>query len=244
MFGHMFKAIPIAFRMILKDPVNFILAIIPTIIALALYVSTIIYCYRQSDRLAALFRGYIYIGEENDFLAKILTAVAILFVFLIMSWTFVVVVGIIAAPFNSMMSSRIEKRLVLQVEGPNREETFEKINNTLWQTFKNEFKKLFFILIVSVLAFVFHWIPFLYPVGVILIALMLAVQFVDYSWSRSNMTFGACVKDVFKNIVPYSLSGLFFLMMITVPLVNAFISAYATSYYTVLWLYRQNKIAE
>lgn len=240
--NHIFKSFPLAFKMIFKDPVNLLLALFPTVIALFLYFFTVSTIYRNSDRFITMFRGYVYTSDQADLFAKILTAVLIIFLFLLMSWTFIIVVGIIAAPFNSMLSSRIEKKLLLQVSDDSKKEALQKIGQSLGQTFKNEFKKLIFIIIVGAAAFVLNLIPVLYPVGILLVAILFAVQFVDYSWSRHEMNFGACLKDVLINIIPYSISGFFFLLLVTVPIINALVPALATSYYTVLWQYRQNKI--
>jgi CysZ protein len=240
----MFKAVPMAFRAIFRDPINILLAMVPTALALVLYLLTITTVYRNSDRYVAMFRGYIYTADQATILAKILTAVLIIFIFFIMSWTFVVVVGIIAAPFNSMLSSRIEKKLVQhQVEG-DKAGTFQKIGQGLGQTFKNELKKLILVVIVAAAAFILHFFPLFYPLGVFLVAILLSVQFIDYSWSRHDIHFGSCLTDVLKNIIPYGLSGFVFLLLVTVPIINAFVPALATSYYTVLWLLRQNKIQQ
>lgn len=239
---HVLASIPVAFRVIFKDPINLLLSLFPTGIALLLYGLTISTVYRNSDRFVSMFRGYIYTADQADFFAKILTAVLIIFLFFVMSWTFVVLVGIIAAPFNSMLSYRIERKLVQHVTDPDRKEAFHQIGQGLWQTFKNEFKKLILIVLVAGLAFILNLFPLMYPFGIFLVALLLAVQFIDYSWSRHNIHFGSCFGDVVKNIIPYGVAGFVFLMLVTVPIINALIPAFATSYFTVLWLYRQNKI--
>lgn len=238
----MVRSLPLAFKMIFKDPINLLLALVPTVVALALYLFTVTTIYRNSDRFVSWFRGYIYTADQATILAKILTAILIIFVFVVMSWTFVVVVGIIAAPFNSMLSSRIEKSLVTHVLPDGKQETLEKIGQGLGQTFKNEFKKLIFLVLVAGVAFLLNLFPLFYPIGVFLVAVLLSVQFLDYSWSRHDLHFGSCLKDVMLNIIPYSLTGFLFLLLVTVPIINAFVPALATSYYTVLWLFRQNKI--
>jgi CysZ protein len=238
----MFESFPIALKMIFKDPINLFLAFVPTMIALAIYMLTIVSIYRNSDRVVSMLRGYIYTADQATILAKILTAILIIFVFFLMSWTFIIVVGIIAAPFNSMLSSRIERKLVGKVAMDSKDETLKQISGSIGQTFKNEFKKLIFIVILTGVAFLLQIFPLFYPVGVLLVATLLAVQFVDYSWSRHNLHFGSCLKDVLMNILPYVISGFFFLLLVAIPLVNTIVPALATSYYTVLWLYRQNKI--
>lgn len=240
--SHILKSIPLAFKMIFKDPVNLLLAIVPTAIALALYIFTVVTVFRNSDRFISTFRGYIYTADQATVLAKILTAVLIIFIFFVMSWTFVIVVGIISAPFNSMLSSRIEKKLVLHIEGADKTETMKQIGQSLGQTFKNELKKLIFVVVVAAAAFLLNLFPLFYPVGIFLVATLLSVQFIDYSWSRHGMHFGSCLKDITINIIPYSIAGFFFLLLVSVPIINAFVPALATSYYTVLWLHRQNKI--
>jgi len=241
--NHMLKSFPLAFKMIFKDPVNILLSLFPTGIALALYFLTITTIYRNSDRFVSMFRGYIYTADQATILAKILTAILIVFIFLLMSWTFVIVVGIIAAPFNSMLSSRIEKKLVQHVADLDKKEALKEIGQSLGQTFKNELKKLIFIVVVGCVAFFLNLFPLFYPIGILLVSVLLTVQFIDYSWSRHEMHFSACLKDITMNLIPYSISGFFFLLLVTVPIINAFVPALATSYYTVLWLHRQNKIS-
>ncbi len=239
-----FKAFPVALKMIFTDPVNFVLSIFPTMVALAMYIFTIIYTYRNSDRLVSWFRGYIYTADHATWLAKILTAIIIIFLFFIMSWTFVVIVGIIAAPFNSLLSSRIETKLVQKIYmDEDQQKAFQQVKTGMLQTFKNEAKKLVFIVLVAGMAFLLNLFPMFYPLGIFLVAILLAIQFVDYSWSRHNMHFGECVKDVMSNIIPYSMGGFIFLLMVAIPVVNAFVPAMATSYFTVLWLHRQKKIS-
>ena len=159
-----------------------------------------------------------------------------------MSWTFILIVGIIASPFNSMLSSRIEKKLVQKSVEMDKSKTFKEILSGLGSTFKNEAKKIILILLLSIFAFFMNLFPFLYPIGLFLVSLLLAVQFIDYSWSRHELQFSACLGDLTKNIIPYTFAGFCFLLLITVPIINAFVPALATSYFTVLWLQRQNKI--
>ena len=237
------KAFPLSIKMILTDPVNFMLALFPTLVALAIYFLSIVGIYRNSDQISVMLRGYLNSPDQASILAKVLTAILIIFVFFIMSWTFVIVVGIISAPFNSLLSSRIEQKLVQRViMDENHAHAIEQVRSTLAQTFKNEFKKVVFLVLVAGVAFVLNLFPLFYPIGVFLIATLLSVQFVDYSWSRHDMHFGACMKDIGQNVVPYFISGAIFLALVAVPIVNALVPAFATSYFTVLWLYRKKKI--
>jgi CysZ protein len=239
-----FRSIGVSVRMILKDPINLMLTLIPTVIALALYAFTVVWILENSDILVVSLRGYMPSAESATVLGKLLTALLVVFVFILMSWTFVIVVGLIAAPFNSMLSSRIEKKLVERVVETDREWTFKLMLKGIGQTFKNEAKKFIFIGFLSILSFILYTVPLFYPIGILLVSFLIAVQFVDYSWSRHELPFGACLKDATKNIFSYTFGGFFFLLLVTIPIINAFVPALATSYFTVLWLHRQKKIPQ
>jgi CysZ protein len=232
----------LAIKSILKDPINLLLAIIPTILALGIYLWAVVSVFKNSEWLTAFMSQYIDSPEAAGWVGRFFTALLILFIFLLMSWTFVVVVGIIAAPFNSMLSSRIEKQLTHQRVTDSTSKTMKEIFKGLGRTFLTEIKKLIAILIMAALAFLLNLIPLFYPVGVFLVATLLAVQFVDYSWSRHDYSLGACVKDTLRNVLPYGVSGGFFLILVSVPLINALVPALATAYYTVLWLERHQKL--
>ena len=235
-------SLPLAFKMILRDPINLLLAIIPTVLALALYVFTIVSIFKNGQWFTLTIGEYFDSPDTATWIGRVLMALLILFVFLLMSWTFVVVVGIIAAPFNSMLSSRIERMLVGEIVETKASQTLSQMGRSLGRTFVNEFKKLFAIVLVGGLALMLNLVPVFYPIGLFLVATLLAVQFVDYSWSRHEMHFGPCLKDATTNLLSYSISGGFFLVLVTIPVINAFVPALATSYYTVLWLQRNNRL--
>lgn len=237
-----FKSFPTAIRMIFTDPINIILALIPTLIALSIYVFAIVGIFQNSEIVGSLVQNYVPEPVAGEWVGKLLVAIFIVFAFLIMSWTYVLVVGIISAPFNSMLSSRIENLLVGKKVEENRKQTFREILHSIGRTFKDEFQKLFFIVLLTGLAMILNLFPWFYPLGLFILALLIAVQFVDYSWSRHNMRFGVCVKDTFSNALHYAGAGFFFLIMTTIPLVNSLVPAFATSYFTVLWVDRHKRI--
>ena len=63
---HIFKSFPIALRMIFKDPVNLILAILPTLMALALYFSAITYIFWNSTEILSLQQNLYQIYHVYD----------------------------------------------------------------------------------------------------------------------------------------------------------------------------------
>lgn len=232
---------PLAVKTIFKDPVNILLFTIPTLIAIGVYILVGTFIVYNASALTDYVKVYMPHQMNSSFLTYVITAFLMFFFLMLMNWTYVILVGILASPFNDMLSSRIEKKLASETL-PSKEQTWKELFARLKQTFMNEIKKIMFIVILGVLAFVMNYIPVLYPVAIIVSALLLAIQFLDYSWSRHNLTMRQCLIDLLRNFFPYSFTGFIFLLFVSVPIINAFVPAFATSYFTVLWLYRQNKI--
>jgi CysZ protein len=239
-----FSSMPLAVRMIVRNPVNLILALIPTMIALAIYVFTIVTIFQNADYFAEIARNYFPDRQTAGWVGKLLTAIFIVFVFLIMSWTYVLVVGIIAAPFNSLLSSRIEALLTGKPLEDHSKKSFSEKLSALGRIFIDEFQKLIFIVFLTIIAMLLNLFPLFYPLGIFILALLIAVQFVDYSWSRHDLRFRECARDVLNNTLPYAGSGFLFLILITVPIINSLVPALATSYFTVLWLNRQKRLPQ
>jgi uncharacterized protein involved in cysteine biosynthesis len=217
--------------MIYSDPINLLLAIIPTIMAIVLYLLVVVATYRNSEKLISFFKDYIHTSEHADLLAKILTGILIVLIFILMSWTFVLVVGIISSPFNSVLSARIEKRL-----RPTSKIQDRSLFQSILFSLKNEFKKVLVILCLTFLAITLNFLPLLYPVSLFLTSLLIASQFLDYNWSRHEMPFGKCFKEVTSHWAIYGISGFGFLLLVSIPIINALVPALATSYFTVLWV--------
>src|SRR5690554_503871 len=237
------KILPLSLKLIFKDPINLLLAIIPTILALSIYIFFIALIFKNSDYFGVLLQDWIPDPKTAGWVGKLITAIFIIFMFLIMSWTFILLSGIISAPFNSLLSSRIEEKLAGRAISSDAKQSFTTMLKGLGKTFINEAKKIIFIIILTGLAFLLNLFPLFYPLGIFLLALVLSLQFIDYSWSRHDMSFSQCVSDLFKNIFSYGGYGLVFLVLITIPIVNALVPAFATSFFTVLWLDRQKRIA-
>ena len=236
------KLIPLSLRLIFKDPINLLLAIIPTLLSLSIYIFLIVLIFKNSDYFGVAVQNWIPDPQTAGWIGKLITAIFVIFMFLIMSWSFILVSGIISSPFNSLLSSRIEQKLSGLVPSTDTQKSFSLILKNLGATFINEAKKLIFIIALTALAFILNLFPLFYPVGIFLLALILSIQFIDYSWSRHDMSFTQCVGDLFKNIFSYGGYGLVFLVMITIPLINALVPAFATSFFTVLWLKRQKRL--
>ncbi len=224
-----------------RDKVNVILLLIPLLIGIVVYFAagTLIY-----GSLYKLGMGYMTawitsgtMGTIIAYLAKILFS--ILFYFLI-NFTFVLVVTVIASPFNDLLSSRIEKLYKEQeVEGIGT--AFKNIFSKIVFVLFNELKKITFIIILTIASFILGYVPFLLPLSVVISGLLLAVEFLDYSWSRHDLAFSDCFKELKRNFIVYTISGLCFLVLVTIPVINLFVPALATSFFTLMYLKKNLK---
>jgi len=237
------KSFKLGLKAILSDPVNILLAVIPSLLSLFFYIFGIMAVLSNSDVFYSFFKNNLYSSDSADLFTKILTALLVILIFFILNWTFILVVGIISCPFNSLLSHRVEQKIVLgHAMGEEQKKAMSEMKVSVMRTIKNELKKMIFLAVMTVFVFIINFLPFFYPLGVVLVALLLAIQFLDYSWSRHQLSFLDCMRDVIGNFFTYILCGGIFLTLISIPLINAFVPSMATSFFTVLWLGRQNKI--
>ncbi|MGK0367565.1 MAG: CysZ protein [Thermoproteota archaeon] len=236
MVKSMFTSLTPSIRYILKDKVNFTLASIPVAIGVALYLFLGKWMYGSVLTSGQeMIKSKISEGTLGSALYWIIAAVMTVILFFIINWTFVLIVSVIASPFNDLISSRIEK--LMNGETPEDLSSgfttmLKNLSSTLW----NESKKLILILILTAVAFGISFIPLLVPVSIALSAILLSVQFLDYSWARHQMTVSECFGNVTTNLVTYLLMGGLFMICVSIPVINLVIPALATSYYTVYFV--------
>ncbi len=221
---------------IFQDKINFILALIPIIIGIVLYVLLGSWVFGSlMEQGNAWIEGLTGEGATGSILTVIAGIILSVLLYLIISWTFVLIVTVVASPFNDMLSRRTERKM----KGEELESfaaSFAIIGSTFFKTIFTEIQKISFILVLSLLAFAMGYIPLLTPISLIITVLLLAVGFVDYSWSRHNIPFGMCFKDLKSNFLNYGFGGAFFFVLISIPVVNLIVSPWATSYFTMLWV--------
>ena len=99
-----------AVKYIIKDKVNLLFTVIPLSIGTTLYFFLGKWMYGSVlDQGKALIKEKISQGGLGDFLYYLIMAIMTVVLFFVINWTFVLVVSVIASPFNDMISSRIEK---------------------------------------------------------------------------------------------------------------------------------------
>lgn len=225
-----------AFRLIVKDKVSLTLALIPIFIGIVLFVLLGVSMFSSVHTLGSEYiNDYLGTGTLGEVAKWIVSLILSVLLYFIVNFTFVLIVSIIASPFNDILSNRIEKQM-LGEELPSFSESMKGSMSNLVKTIVTESKKVTIILGITMMAAVIGFIPFLSPLSILLSAIVLSTEFIDFSWSRHNMEFKECRTEYRKNILSYSFGGLFFMLLVSIPLVNIIVPSYGTSYFTVLWV--------
>lgn len=236
MFRNAVTSFKPASQNILGNKVNILLAIIPIVFGILIYFFLGAWVYGSvMDYGKQLIEQYITTDSVGSFVYYFVAAIFTVMLYFLINWTFVLIISIIASPFNDMLSRRIEKTIKGQ-ELDSLAESFTKIGGSFFLTIFNELKKVSFIIILSLVSLVFGYIPLLTPVSILITVLLLSIEFIDFSWSRHHLSFSSCFADLRRNIIGYSFGGGFFFILISIPVVNLIVSPLATSYFTVLWI--------
>lgn len=216
-----------AFNILRTDKKLILISMIPLIIGFVAYYFLGNYIFTDLKQM-----GMEYLKtkiEINSYVGAFLTGlIAILYAFFI-SFTFFIFISLIASPFNDVISSMVEKKYNPNVV----EETLATSLKRFPKIMVNEFKKVAFIIILSVLNLVLSFV--FAPLSIFLGGVILSVSFVDYSWSRNYLTFGECLKNYKNGFLVYVLGGIGFMFLVAIPIMNIFFLPFAVVFFTVLF---------
>ncbi|EQC44736.1 EI24 domain-containing protein [Bacteriovorax sp. Seq25_V] len=210
-----------------SDKKIIMISVIPVVIGF------ICYYFLGSYIFGDLFKlGEQYLAEkfqvEGWVSTLLFSLISIMFAVLV-NWTFFIFVSVIAAPFNDLISSRVEKIYRPSIETKDSEGFWKGLP----KVFKNEAKKVAFVIFLSVINII---IGFIFPpVSFLLGALILAISFIDYSWSRNNLEFGLCFQNMRHGFLSYLLGGILFMFLISIPVLNLFFLPFAVVFFTVIY---------
>ncbi|PIK14588.1 EI24 domain-containing protein [Halobacteriovorax sp. JY17] len=230
------KAIHKSLSLLKEDKVILLLSMIPVLIGIiAYYYIGNLFYVDFLDWGKNLVAEKISSSEWLSYISWIFTAILTVILYFLVSWTFVLFVSIISSPFNDIISGRVEKRLLGE---PSPDFDTDKFFKRMLKVLANEAKKILFILLLSILAFILGL--FFPPVSFAISALLLAVSFLDYSWSRKNLSFSDCVGSLRRSFLTYLFTGCVFMALISMPILNLFILPFAVIYYSVLFYTKEN----
>lgn len=230
-----------AFGVFKKDKWIAIFSLVPIFIGGFLYAWLGSWLYGDVLEMGkAYIEKSVSTGGWSQFFFWLLAGILTIGFYFLLSWTFVLVVGGFAAPFNDIISNRVERSLLGQTP-EDVGQSFSRLSSRLVFTLVNELKKISFILTLNILAFALSFIGILAPVSVLISALLMAVGFLDYSWSRREMSFRECLADVRTSFFTYGVMGGIFLILITIPVLNLFALPYGVVYFTVLHVRKSHR---
>lgn len=226
-----------------KDKWIVLFSFIPIVIGAFVYFWFGSYLYGDLlDKGKVFIEQTVSTGGWSQFFFWLLAGILTIGFYFLLSWTFVLVVSGLASPFNDIISNRVER--VMMGKAP--EEvgaSFSRLMERLRHTLVNELKKIIFIITLNILAFALSFIGILAPISMLISALLMAAGFLDYSWSRKNLTFKDCLSDLRTSFLTYGLAGGCFLILITIPGVNLFMLPFGVVYFTVLHVKKNAQIA-
>lgn len=233
---HALTSFTSSLQILFKDKVNLALTLLPITIGILLYyfLGTTVYDYGMTHG-KELVDNYVENSAVNTFLSYTIQIILYIALFFIVNWTFVLIISVIASPFNDVMSSRIEK-IVNGEALPSLGTSFNSAFKNFFSTILNEMKKILFILFLTIISLLLSLIPLLTPISLFLTVVLVAIAYLDYSWSRHNIPFRLCINDITKNVVGYGLGGAFFFFMISIPVLNLIVPPWATSFFTTVWV--------
>lgn len=182
-----------------------------------------------------------FFSSENfifNSLLWIIGAVIISCLYFIGSFVFLLMVSVFSCLFSDLISYRVEHSLI----GDQEFVLSEIITGTLKRSMaiiKNELKKIIFICLMIALAAFFGVSTFLFPLGLYVTWALVAIQFLDYSWSRHEMTFSECLGDFREHWILYGVSGALFSILLALPYLGILFFSFANIFFTTLFVRNQ-----
>jgi CysZ protein len=186
-----------------------------------------------------LIEAQISSSGLGTFIYYIVSVILTVIMYFVINWTFVLIISLISSPFNDLISSRVEQKILNKPEPMSN--TVSKAIKKLLATILNELKKISLILVLTVLALSLSLFTVLVPVSIFISAILLAITFLDYSWARNELKFNDCKQDVKSSLLEYSISGGFFLFMMSVPILNIIALPFAVIYFTIMYTNKIHK---
>ena len=223
-----------AFHIMKKDKVILFFSLVPILIGIVgfYFLFDVMFVDLKSWTMAQIGFSSAPDSVWGRVVGGFLTVLITVLYYFAINFFFVLFVSIVSSPFNDLISARVEKNIISDsVTATSTDGIIQKIGGILL----NEIKKICFIGCVSLVAVLLGLFPFFVPVSILLSSILLAVNFLDYSWSRQDLTFTQCLKNVKHSYFSYGISGFIFLSGFSIPFFNLLLLPYAVVYYTVIY---------
>lgn len=212
---------------------------IPLTVNLILFASAFYYMFLQLESYMLTIEDWL--GDSFAWLSSFIWPLAVLFVLIIFSFIFSSVANWIAAPFNGLLSEKVEALLTNQ---PSNDGSALDVVKDIPRTLGREVSKLAYYLPRAVGFFLLYWI--LPVIGQVLwflfLAWMMAVQYKDYPFDNHKIDF-AQMRQALKQRQGLSYSfGITTAIFSMIPFINLVVMPVAICGATALWVdhYRED----
>ena len=212
--------------------------VVPLLINIVVFSLGIWFAKSQFDNLMDQMLGWL--PSWLSWLEYLLWPLFAAVIFIAVYYTFTIVANLLAAPFNSLLAERVEKKL-------NGEDTpefkgYKALAGTIAKSLGSETKKLFYmlkwlpiLLILSVIPGVNFMAPFAWGAYG---AWMLSLQYSDYAMANHELFFKDEIDLLRKNrAVSLGFGGALTIMMM-IPILNFFVMPVGVAGGTKLWVKR------
>ncbi len=217
----------------MRQPGVRIYAVVPLLINLVLFASLIWFGYEQFSPLVDYMMSWV--PAIFNFLRWIIWVIISTFTAIFVFFTFTPVANIVAAPFNALLSEKIEIRLTGKAISAN--SSFMKMAR---DSFLSQIRKLVYIifwsavlLLISLIPLVNFAAPFLW---VIFGSWLLSLEYLDYPMGNHELNFTR-QRQILAARKGLSLGfGSSVMVLTSIPLLNFIVMPVAVAGATVLWV--------
>jgi len=176
--------------------------------------------------------------DKADWLRRFLWPLFAIVTLIIVFFIFTLVANIVGAPFNGLLSERVEEYLT--GKKPDQAGGWRKMISNFMPVLIAELKKLLYILLLTSLYLLIFLIPVINVVAPILwvafSAWVLTLEYVDYPMSAHNISFKELRKRLKERILLTFGFGFSTLILTTIPLLNFLAMPTAVAGATVMWV--------
>ncbi len=238
--GKILKVFTKSLDVMFGDKLILLLSLLPIVIGVILYFSLGGWALFEvvsssQEAISSFFSSDSWI---IDIIVWVVGGVVLVALYFITSFTFIMVVSLFSCMFNDLISTRTEQKLVEDKVLPI-SESIKQMIKRFGSILKNEIKKILFIAMLATIAAVCGFTTILVPVSLILSWILIAIQFLDYSWCRHEMSFAECIEDLRRNFLSYLIPALGFSFVFAVPFLGLIFFPFAIVYFTTLFVTNQ-----
>lgn len=214
--------------------------LIPLLINILLFSTAFYFVYMELDNYISRFMAWL--PSMLDWLSVIIWPFAVISILIIFSFIFSTVANWLAAPFNGLLSEKIEA--ILRGQPTPKGDTLDIVKD-IPRTLSREWTKLKYYLPRAIGFFILLWV--LPVIGQIIwflfIAWMMAIQYKDYPFDNHKIPFDQMKLLLKQNQgVSYSF-GITVALFSMIPIINLVVMPMAICGATALWVdYYQEKI--